>query len=162
VGTYKEIAGDLIQLTKAANFDIIVHGCNCFCTMGAGIAKGLKIEWPQIYDADCQTKKGDIKKLGTYTSVDIPILKKSDFWEENKWISCKVINAYTQYNYGREKIQLDYEALTLILRKLNHEFPGKIIGLPKIGCNLAGGDWNIVKPLIQKELKDMNVTIVIK
>ena len=42
----------------------------------------------------------------------------------------------------------------------NHANFGKSIGLPKIGCNLAGGDWNIVREIIRRELKDMDVTIV--
>jgi hypothetical protein len=42
-------------------------------------------------------------------------------------------------------VALDYEALTLCMRKINYTFTGKHIGLPMIGCGLAGGDWNIVK-----------------
>ena len=40
-------------------------------------------------------------------------------------------------------------------------FSGKHIGLPKIGAGLAGGDWNIIKKIIQTELKDCKVTVVI-
>ena len=32
------VDGDLIKLAKEAKFDVIVHGCNCLSTMGAGIA----------------------------------------------------------------------------------------------------------------------------
>ena len=32
------VDGDLIKLAKQGRFDVIVHGCNCFCQMGAGIA----------------------------------------------------------------------------------------------------------------------------
>ncbi len=32
------INGDLIDLAKNGNFDVIIHGCNCFRTMGVGIA----------------------------------------------------------------------------------------------------------------------------
>lgn len=76
-----------------------------------------------------------------------------------------VINAYTQYNFaGQEYFDnhkpVDYDAITLCTRKINFKFKGLHIGLPLIGCGLAGGDWNIVKPIIQKELKDMNVTVV--
>lgn len=35
---YEEIEGDLIALAKQGLFDVIAHGCNCFCTMRAGIA----------------------------------------------------------------------------------------------------------------------------
>ena len=32
------VDGDLIKLAKVGKFDVIVHGCNCLSTMGAGIA----------------------------------------------------------------------------------------------------------------------------
>lgn len=69
-----------------------------------------------------------------------------------------VVNAYTQYQPGPN---LDYDALTLCLRKINHAFKGKHIGLPQIGAGIAGGDWNRIKTIIQQELKDCNVTVVI-
>ena len=61
----KVIRGDLVQLALAGKFDVIVHGCNCMCTMGAGIAKQIKQKFPEAYRVDCQTKKGDRSKLGT-------------------------------------------------------------------------------------------------
>ena len=77
-----------------------------------------------------------------------------------------VVNAYTQYYYGRNPDEgilrpIDYEALTLCLRKMNMVFKGKKIGLPMIGAGLAGGDWDHIKYLIQKELRDCQVTVVI-
>lgn len=48
----------------------------------------------------------------------------------------------------------------MCLRKINHQFHDKRIGLPLIGAGLAGGDWNIIEKIIGKELKDMDVTIV--
>ena len=58
----KLIKGDLIQLAKNGEFDVIIHGCNCFCTMGAGIAKTIKDIFPEAYKADLNTKKGDRSK----------------------------------------------------------------------------------------------------
>jgi O-acetyl-ADP-ribose deacetylase (regulator of RNase III) len=46
------------------------------------------------------------------------------------------------------------------MKKINYKFKGKHIGLPLIGCGLAGGDVTIVKKIIQEELKDCTVTIV--
>ena len=76
-----------------------------------------------------------------------------------------VVNSYTQYNYGRnhsdgESHPLNYAALRLCLNKINHEYKGKRIGLPKIGCGLAGGDWNRVKDITKQELKDCIITVV--
>lgn len=166
----KEIDGDLIQLAKEGYFDVITHGCNCFCTMSAGIALGIKQNFYDAYYIDSRTKKGDINKLGNYTSVEVtlkikePTLFKnlSDLIEIKK---LKIINAYTQYKYGKNHLDgvenpFDYEAFTLCMRKINYNFIGQHIGLPKIGAGLAGGDWNRIKSIIEKELKDMEVTIV--
>jgi O-acetyl-ADP-ribose deacetylase (regulator of RNase III) len=79
---YQEIQGDLIRLAKQGTFDVITHGCNCFCTMGAGIAPQMadafgcdefEMELTQYIEYDdegyehlVKTKnRGDINKLGT-------------------------------------------------------------------------------------------------
>ena len=40
----------------------------------------------------------------------------------------------------------------------NHK--DKKIGMPKIGAGLGGGDWNIIKEIIEEELNGIDVTIV--
>jgi len=146
----KELTGDLLKFAEEGYFDLIVHGCNCFNTMGSGIAKSIKNRWAAAYYADFDTIKGDIKKLGNYSYADVSISSGS----------LRIINAYTQYDLGTQKVQIDYEALTLVLRKLNKLYPIQRIGLPKIGSGLAGGDWNRIKDIIKTELKDMRVTLV--
>ena len=64
-GAMKTIKGDLVKLAIKGEFDLIIHGCNCFCTMGAGIAKTIKQKFPEAYEADLKTEKGDKAKLGT-------------------------------------------------------------------------------------------------
>lgn len=150
----KEIKGDLIKLAKEGRFDLIGHGCNCFCTMGKGIAPQIKEAFPQAYGADQDTLKGDITKLGNYT-YGICYLNDIDY--------VTVFNIYSQYNYnrnGERKPQLDYDALRLALRKINHNYSGKSIGLPLIGAGLAGGDWGEIRRMVIEELKDMDLTIV--
>jgi O-acetyl-ADP-ribose deacetylase (regulator of RNase III) len=46
--------GDLVQKTKAEEFYVIAHGCNCFCQMEAGIAKTIKQVFSAAYQADLQ------------------------------------------------------------------------------------------------------------
>lgn len=143
---YTEIKGDLIRL--AYQFDVVAHGCNCFCVMGSGIAPQMaKAFGADKFKMESEVHKGDINKLGTIDWQPVGILK------------VKVVNCYTQYSTGG--VALDYEALILCLRKMNHEFSGSRIGLPQIGCGLAGGDWTRVKEIIQRELKDCDVTVVI-
>jgi O-acetyl-ADP-ribose deacetylase (regulator of RNase III) len=194
---YQEIQGDLIRLAKQGTFDVITHGCNCFCTMGAGIAPQManefgcdefKMELESYKDYDEEGEeyvvetdnKGNINKLGNIDyehqylwfkhpgvkeeGVAIPMNSKTVGQPDVKDII--VVNSYTQYNYGANHKDgvakpIDYEALTMCMRKINKTFAGKHIGLPKIGAGLAGGDWNRIKTIIQTELKDMQVSVVI-
>lgn len=142
---YKE--GDLIQ--DSIYFDVIAHGCNCFNTFGSGIAYQIKKFFPQVYNEDLKTTKGDKNKLGSYTFCKInPLLT--------------VVNLYTQYGYGRNQQHVDYNALQQCMKLLKQDFGGNKIALPQIGCGLGGGDWNKVEPIIQKELFDEDVTIITK
>lgn len=146
----KTVVGDLIEMFKSGEFDLIAHGCNCFNTMGAGIAKAIAKEFPDVEKADKATSYGHINKLGTVMPVEVTV-------DNNIRI---VINAYTQYYYGGSR-PLDYEALTLCMRKINHMYKGKKIGLPKIGAGLGGGDWDEISGIIKTELDLMDVTIVV-
>jgi O-acetyl-ADP-ribose deacetylase (regulator of RNase III) len=149
-----EFDGDLIAYTGEGMFDVVVHGCNCFCRMKSGIAVQMaKAFGCDAFKMEHPIYRGNLNKLGTI-----------DFEYRKYGLSdgVKIVNAYTQYNYGTDKRHLDYEALTLCLRKINMQFKDQIIGIPQIGCGLAGGDWNIVKSIIEKELVDMKVVIVKK
>jgi O-acetyl-ADP-ribose deacetylase (regulator of RNase III) len=170
---YNEIHGDLIQIAHQFKFDVITHGCNCHCTMGAGIAPQMaKAFGCNTFKMEGHEYKGDINKLGT---IDYELLHFSAwdqrfqrYPDEGDEILHKmyVVNSYSQYNYGANHADgvarpLDYEALTLCLRKINKIFSGKKIGLPQIGSGLAGGNWNRIQSIIQQELRDCDVTVVI-
>ena len=150
---YEEVYGDLIEMANDGKFDVIAHGCNCWCTMGAGIALQIRTRWPNVtkYSLESDDFKGWINKLGQ-------IEYESHMTDADKWLV--IVNAYTQFQYGRAGVHTDYEALALCLRKINVEFKDAKIGLPKIGAGLAGGDWVVIKQIIQRELKDCNVTVV--
>lgn len=166
---YKEIDGDLITLAKEGTFDVITHGCNCLSNMGAGIA-------PQMARAfgantfEMERWGSTIEKLGcidyqTFVLGENRIWSLSDYKNNRNEPELTVVNSYTQYKYGKNHTDgvskpLDYEALTLCMRKINNIFKGKHIGLPKIGAGLAGGDWNRIKKIIQTELKDCEITVV--
>ena len=145
---YKEIEGDLITMFKNEELDVIVHGANCHNVMGAGIARQISLEFPNILDVDKKyiIPVSDVRRLGNYSSLTV-LRDKRPGW---------IVNAYTQYNTGKN---LDYNALELVLKKLNFAFRPERVGLPLIGCGIAGGNWSIVKKVIQRQLKDCDVTI---
>lgn len=161
--------GDLIKLAKEGLFDVIVHGCNCLSTMGAGIA-------PQMASAfgcdrfEMEKWGPTIEKLGNIDYQTV-VIGENAIWNLQEYKNNRnepeliVVNAYTQYRYGRnhsdgDNAPFDYEAFTLCMRKMNLVFSGKHIGMPKIGSGLAGGDWLRIESIIIQELKNCQVTIV--
>jgi len=142
----KEIYGDLFEHPE--QYDIIVHGCNCFSTMGAGVAKLIKEKYPYAYLADKNSKLSPKDKLGKIvhtTGLTIPI----------------IVNAYTQFQW-RGKNNVDYVAIRNCMKEIKTQFSGKKIVMPKIGAGLAGGNWNTIRKIIEEELVNEDVTIIIK
>lgn len=147
----KELHGDLISLALAGHFEVIVHGCNCFCTMGAGIAKAIRDHFPEAYAADLATAPGDRGKLGGYSAATLI--------REGRELT--VVNAYSQYHFHGTGILVDYKAVRRVFAAIAKDFRGKRIGYPKIGAGLAGGDWTILAAIISEELAGEDHTLVL-
>jgi O-acetyl-ADP-ribose deacetylase (regulator of RNase III) len=144
------LEGDLIQAAKDGRFDVIVHGCNCFCTMGAGIARAMREHFPEAYEADLSTKKGAREKLGT---ISIAQIKRPP-------VSLYVVNAYTQFDWRGRGVKVDYDALRRCMVEVKTRFPGLRIAYPMIGAGLAGGDWTVIEKIIDDALAGENHTLV--
>lgn len=127
--------GNLLDLAEAGEFDIVVQGCNCFNTMGGGIAREIRERYPMAATVDNETEKGDYNKLGNYTTAFT-----------GKFL---IANAYTQYNMSKGEDVFEYTAFELILQKLCHAYGDKRIGLPYIGMGLAGGDKDVILEQIE-------------
>ena len=146
------VKGDLVSLIKSGEFDVFLHGCNCFNTMGAGVAKEIRDNFPLAYQADQATVKGDKGKLGGYSSAIEPL---------GDHRSITLVNWYTQYRYGKDKQYLNYNALVLLSRKLAKQHTGKRVLMVKIGGGLAGGDWPLVAKMVEHIMSDLYSLCVI-
>jgi O-acetyl-ADP-ribose deacetylase (regulator of RNase III) len=134
--------GDLVQKARAGEFDVIVHGCNCFCQMGAGIAKTIKQVFPAAYQADLTTVAGDHTKLGTYSVAQVDVPSRV----------LVIVNGYTQYNWRGKGLKADYAAIRQVFRRVKQAYAGRRIGYPALGAGLAGGDWDTIAAIIDEEL----------
>lgn len=145
--------GDIFE----APVDIVIHQSNCHCTFGRGIAKEIKQRFPEAYTADCQTKKGDRSKLGTYSFARVNREK------EGVRISY-VFNMYSQYNYAGAAVHTDYQAMKKALLAIRNSIANTklVIGIPyKIGCGLGGGDWDTVESIIRDVFEDSVFQVLI-
>lgn len=164
MGNYKEIKGDLIELTYQKDFDVIGHGCNCMCVQGAGLAVDMVKHFrTNTFILENYKYRGKREKLGKIDYESFIFNNEYNIYEKtvDETVDLYVVNCYTQYYYGTKfGIPVVYDAIRSCMKEINNKFKGKRIGLPLIGAGLAGGDWNIIKEIIQEELIDCDVTIV--
>lgn len=136
------IVGDLLKQDKV---DIICHQTNCRGVMGAGIALQIKNIYPGVF-----------RKYKKYCD-----LYRSELLGKVLFVNCDdgktVANLFGQDSYGRGFCQTDYAALEKAISSVCNiaTKTKKSVGFPyKIGCDLAGGDWNIVSKIIGKYFLD--------
>lgn len=139
------IKGDLVTLFNEGKN--IAHGCNCFCTMGAGVAKSLADNFMEIKEADrmfahCVPLHN---RLGDFSTAYA-------LFDENV-----CYNMYTQYYPGRN---VDYGAIFNSFKKLAESGVKGPIYIPRIGAGIAGGDWDLISMLIDKASGEMRVVVV--
>lgn len=146
----KIVTGDLLRLAETGSFDVIVHGCNCHCTMGKGIALSIKTQFPQAYEADLRTSKGDRSKLGTISFAEVTFPAATLF----------VVNAYTQFHYRGAGVLANYEAIDSAFRQVKNRFTNSRIGYPRIGAGLAKGIWTEIAKIIDTALAGEDHTLV--
>lgn len=131
---------------------LVIHGCNCFCTMGGGIARQVNNERPNAWAIDQATLYGSKNKLGTFT-----------YALDSQGIT---VNAYTQYGYSRSGVSVDYQAVTQAMRSIISYFGQTFnitrFAMPRIGCGLAGGEWNLIEAILLAILtQNPDVTFVV-
>lgn len=128
-------------------WDAMVHVCNLYHTMGAGIAKQVALRFPEAVDADLRTQHADKSKLG---SCSVGIL------QDNR----RIYNLYAQKRIGNDGSvlgrNLSYDALNDSLFKaltdldLHVQDESLRLAIPSgLGCGLAGGDWTIVLGILR-------------
>lgn len=157
----REVVGDLLN----SDVDVVGHQTNCIGVMGAGIAFAIKRKYPNVftqYKKLCTEHHNGKELLGkcqivseSGNIIDVNSLNRKD----NEKI---IANLFGQYSIG-SGIETQYEHLRTALEELKEV--GKKhnlwIGLPyKLGCGLAGGDWNVVRKMIEEVFVDYPVTIV--
>lgn len=147
--------GDLFDAFAAGEIEALGHQANCMNTMASGFAKQLKALYPEAYEADCQTEKGDRNKLGTLSMVFVDVPGHAPGM---------IFNLYGQFDYGREpgKVYTDLLALdnAMGVMRLFIDASGiEHIGFPKLGCGLGGAEWGDVEALIEHHFGDLAVTV---
>lgn len=137
---------NLLDAFEHSDFDAILQGCNCFHAMKSGLAPQVAERFPDAEKADMKTEFGDWTKLGD--------------WSVCTTVYGDIINAYTQFRPGKCPTHQLYDNIRAVFTKLNVEYAGKSIGIPKIGSGVAGGDWEEIAKIIQETTPDVNIYVL--
>lgn len=137
----KIINQDILKIKKG----IVCHQTNCMGKMGAGIALAIRKKWPKAYKSYMLRYKEGKLRLGYV-----------DFAKINNELY--VANCCGQYHYGRRGKYTNYQALKQCFNRVKI-FNDMHLNIPtfipyKIGCSLAGGNWDIVRDIIEEEIPE--------
>lgn len=133
---------NIVTETIKGEFDVLINFCNCFCSaQNIEIAKAF----PEAVKADLKTIRGDIFKLGEFSSY------------KYKNLDLTIFNIYTSYEYRIAFTNFEYTAFALCLRNICAVLEGnEFIAIPRI----ENVKWNILEQIIKRELVDFNVKII--
>ena len=151
---------------------VICHQVNCKGVMNSGVAKAIRIKWPEVYyeyknkydiavDAAANDKYGSTT-TADYLLGDIQIVSLYTNCNETSFPK-EVVNMFAQETYGYNgAVFTSYDAFVTCLYKIKANFAsGATIGFPDhIGCCRGGANWNVIKTMIEEVLgKDYEVYI---
>ena len=129
---------------RNANSGFIIQGVNAQGKMGKGLAKSIYDRWPNVKSEYINEyfDNNDFFHLGSFHIVNI---------KDN----LNVVNIVSQEYYGNDGRQyVSYPAIEValinLIRLINKNKWEKIIHVPKIGCGLAGGNWDVIKGIFKK------------
>ena len=153
----KYIKGDATEpIIIGDKYSVICHCCNALGAWGKGFVVPLGQKYPIAREKYLKFIKmtKEENRLGS-----VSFAKATD-----NIIVANIIGQY--YTYPRDgKIPLDYEALEKGFRSVIEMFQTNNIPLtvhmPKIGCGLAGGDWNRVEEIIKNTFISSNIEVYV-
>ena len=137
------LKGDLLSSPA----QVQVNTVNTVGVMGKGIALQFKNKYPAMfssYQKICDNKQLDIGKLYLWKSRE-------------KWVLMFPTKKHWRYPSRIEYIESG-------LKKFvdNYERMGiESIAFPKLGCGNGGLEWSVVKPIMEKYLSDLPISVYI-
>ncbi|MFB6479598.1 macro domain-containing protein [Streptomyces virginiae] len=152
--TLKIIAGDATN-PQAKGPKVIAHICNDLGGWGKGFVLAVSRRWPEPereYRRWHRERAGNDFALGAVQFVHV----RADIWVAN-------MVAQRGMRTGSGGPPIRYEALERCLNSVaEHALAHNAsVHMPRIGCGLAGGNWERIEPVIDKTLgaRDVATTV---
>lgn len=149
----KYIEGDA-TMPQAEGNKIIAHICNDIGGWGKGFVVAISKRWEKPEKEYREWYKTQNKfDLGEVQLVQV---------EDHLWVA----NMIAQHKIRRAQNgtpPIRYEAVEAALKKVAQEAIkiNASVHMPRIGCGLAGGKWELIEPIIHKTLSEQNIEVVV-
>ncbi|MEL1255994.1 Appr-1-p processing protein [Flavobacterium sp. DGU38] len=147
------IKGDATSPEGAEN-KIIVHVCNDIGAWGKGFVMAISKRWktPEKSYREWFKSKNDFE-LGKVQFVQV---------EEDLWVA----NLIGQHKINKDEnggAPIRYNAIEEGLNAVSDfaKTNNASVHMPRIGCGLAGGKWEMIEPIILKKLADQDIKVVV-
>lgn len=152
------VKGDAVKAVLNGDTDFLVHCCNAQGVMGSGIAKQVKDQIPETYEAYRLRYATKGLTLGDviYSEGVFNLIGQDRYGYDGERYChygaiAKGFNTISQMTMAGDL----YKKLVDIPVKSNYS-----IALPyKFACDRAGGDWEVVEDLIETLLGSLEVKI---
>ncbi|WP_445432049.1 macro domain-containing protein [Chryseobacterium indoltheticum] len=151
--TINYLKGDATNPQTKGN-KIIIHICNDIGGWGKGFVMAISKRWKNP-----ETKYRNWFQSGeNFNLGEVQIVRV----EEDIWI-CNMIGQHKTISNSKGIPPIRYEAVEKCLEKLTDEALklNASIHMPRIGCGLAGGNWEEIEPIIEKTLLKNNVEVYV-
>lgn len=140
---------------QAKGTKLIAHVCNDLGGWGRGFVLAVSRRWPEPEQAyriwHRERAKSDFG-LGAVQFVQV---------EPEIWVA----NMIGQHGIkvGSSGPLVRYEAIQECLAQVGRKAKelNASVHMPRIGCGLAGGEWEKIEPLIEQELSQQNIAVYV-
>lgn len=162
---------------QAKGTKFIVHICNTEGKWGAGFVMAVSRRWPITRDLFLRWYNGKLRKIECFGHVECSFQSKFALGAvqfvhvQRDVVVCNMV-AQKGIKTGSSGPPIRYDALKRCLTEVANEvrsYSGTVRGygiersvsihMPRIGCGLAGGKWELVEPLARDAFAGLDVCV---
>jgi O-acetyl-ADP-ribose deacetylase (regulator of RNase III) len=132
------VSGNLFA--NAHEVEAFAHGCNCQGSMGAGIAKGFRERYPEMYEQYRARCKAEPRQFN---------LGDAWLWTAEGLPSVFNLGTQERFWHARASYEAIEQALIAMRQRADKEGIGSI-AIPRIGVGYGGLSWRKVRAIVER------------
>jgi O-acetyl-ADP-ribose deacetylase (regulator of RNase III) len=149
------VTGDATD-PQGPGLKIIAHGCNDRGGWGSGFVLAVSRRW----ELPEQKYRAWAASGHKFRAGNIQIVKpEEDIWVANMITQNGTVGPSNPKPVNYEALLECFQKLAQVCRK-NHE-SNPSIHMPRVGCGLARGDWNVVEALVKSALVEDEIPVTV-